>query len=69
MDITVTGRRMFAENDVSGLFSAQAVTVLCHILIDILVTNGCLFVADAGFVACFVQAKVCLLYTSPSPRD
>ena len=49
---------MFAENDMSGLFSAQAVAVLCHILIDILITNSCLFVVNAGFVACFVQTEV-----------
>ena len=49
---------MLAENDMAGLLSAQAVSVLGHILVHILISHRGLLVGDACVVKGFVQAEV-----------
>ena len=42
----------------TALFTANAATVLCHILIDILIAHGSLGIVDALLIKCLVQTKV-----------
>ena len=55
---SVTSIGIFAENNVPGLFAADQVSVGAHILRDVFITYGRLFIADAGLVERLVQAEV-----------
>ena len=47
---TVTGCRMFRENDMSGLFTTDTMPILNHIFINIFIPNSGLFISDALFI-------------------
>ena len=55
---TITGTGVLAENDMTTLLTTNAAAVLCHILVDILITNGGLGITDALLIKCLVQTKV-----------
>ena len=54
----VAGSRVFGENDMAGLLAADAVPVLHHVFIDILVADLGLLILDADLVQSLVQAEV-----------
>ena len=45
---------MLAENNVSGLFTAQRIIILYHVLVYVFVTNSGLLIFHAHFIAGFV---------------
>ena len=40
------------------LFTTDTAAILCHILIDVLISNGSLSITDTLLIKCFVQTKV-----------
>ena len=42
----------------AALFTTDTTAILCHILIDVLISNGSLCIADALLIECLVQTKV-----------
>ena len=46
------------ENDMAGLLAADHEVILLHVLVNIAVAHGGLFIADARLVQCLVQTEV-----------
>ena len=55
---SVTSIGIFAENNVPGLFAADQVSVGAHILRDVFIADGRLFIADARLIERLIQAEV-----------
>ena len=49
---------MLAEDDVSGLLSTKNISILKHILINVLVTNCCLLILHTNLITSFIKSKV-----------
>ena len=49
---------MLAENDMTRLLASQAVTVLGHIFIDILIANCRLLIGNTIALKCLVKTEV-----------
>ncbi len=57
-DETVAGMGELAENHVAGLLAADEVAVLLHVLVDVAVAHGGLFIGDAQAVQGLIETEV-----------
>ena len=55
---TVTGARIFTENDMAALLTADPAAIFHHILVNVFVTDCRLRIVNAKLVKCLVQPKV-----------